>query len=605
MRLKKSITTLTIGLLFNLTVYSQKHIGINIGSIEDYSTELVFSNVFLQGREWTPYELWGAWDSGVNVPMGANGYPLEIPYNDGTNPAQLVKTLIFTDFEDHYPGGDYKLIVDGVGVIILSGAVNGTYTCPYDGFITIDNTLGGILLEIMTSDVADPIHDIRLLLPGTENTYQTDPFNPDFIDFISDFETIRFMDFMKTNGSTVENWSDRTSKTSYTQSKSNGVSYEYMIDLCNTTQKNAWICIPHRATDAYIAELATLFRDSLDSNLKIYVEYSNEVWNGIFSQSQYAIDMAISLGYTGQTWEQNWQYYAKRSADVHTIFEATFTDDNRIINVVASQMVAYVADYILDRYSQVTYNPSQVQAEVIAVAPYFGGSLADDIGDAGLENSITVNDLLDSLEFSFLPQSFSEMSALKTVSTDHNIDFMAYEGGQHLVTYSYNGNDNFVDTLVEVNRNARMQDLYCQYFDNWYDVIDGDLFCAFSSHGIHSIWGSWGIKEYMSDTLAPKYLALKNCVFENSTQSNSLNEKGINNNVTIYPQPSLLGLITISHNFNNPNVILYDLQGRIIDFEILSDVNFETVIKINNFNGVGIIHLNDAVNQKSIKFIVH
>lgn len=203
-------------------------IGSNISDVEDYSTELIFSNIFKQSREWIPYELFGAWDSGVNVPLGPNGYPLEIPYNDGVNPPQQLKTLIFTDINPYFPGGDYRLIIGGTGQITLSGAINSTITCPFDGVVNVDNTQNGILLEIEVSNVADPINSIELILPGHELTYSTDPFNSDFLDFLSDFGTIRFMDFMKTNSSTVVNWSDRTSVSNYTQTSSEGAAYEYL-----------------------------------------------------------------------------------------------------------------------------------------------------------------------------------------------------------------------------------------------------------------------------------------------------------------------------------------------------------------------------------------
>ncbi len=576
-------------------------IGSNISDVEDYSTELIFSNIFKQSREWIPYELFGAWDSGVNVPLGPNGYPLEIPYNDGVNPPQQLKTLIFTDINPYFPGGDYRLIIGGTGQITLSGAVNSTITCPFDGIVNVDNTQNGILLEIEVSNVTDPINSIELILPGHELTYSTDPFNSDFLDFLDDFGTIRFMDFMKTNNSSVVDWSDRTSVSNYTQTSSEGAAYEYLIELCNQTQSDAWVCIPHRATDNFITEFATLLQDSLDPGLKIYVEYSNEVWNGIFDQSLYAENMAVSLGYTGQPWEQGWKYYAKRSADVHQIFENVFTNDDQIINVVASQMVGYVADYILGRYSETTYNPTMVQAEALAIAPYFGGSLADHLGDIGLIPTATVNDILDSLEFNSLPQSFLEMAELNVVATDHSLDFIAYEGGQHLVSYGYNNNAAYVDTLIAVNRHPRMENLYCQYFNHWYETIDGGLFCNFSSHGASSIYGSWGVKEYMADTLAPKYLGMQNCVFSYNS-SIGLEENEVAPELIIYPQPSIDGTITIDHDLISPTIFMNDMLGRSIDFQILEISDQSITLNINNFSGVGIISFsgNDYYFTKTI-----
>ncbi len=45
--------------------------------------------------------------------------------------------------------------------------------------------------------------------------------------------------------------------------------------------------MPHAADDNYITQMATLFRDNLNPNLNVYLEYSNEVWNWIFEQAHY------------------------------------------------------------------------------------------------------------------------------------------------------------------------------------------------------------------------------------------------------------------------------------------------------------------------------
>ncbi|MBC8196400.1 MAG: T9SS C-terminal target domain-containing protein [Candidatus Marinimicrobia bacterium] len=514
-------------ILLSGSSFAQNHIGSNISSLADWSSEITFVNVFNQAREWISFDNGGAWDSGVPIALSSDGYPLEIPYNDGVNPPQYVRTLMLWDIDGLYPSGNYRLIVSGTGQITLSGAVNGTFSCPVDQVVSVNNS-GGIILTINSSALSDPINDIRLIIPGSHNTYQTAPFNPSFLNYISDFETIRFMDFMKTNFSPVVSWSDRSPHDYYTQTLQSGVAYEYLIELCNTTQKNAWVCIPHQADNNFITQFATLLRDSLDPNLNVYVEYTNEAWNGIFSQSQYVEIMGNSLGYAGQPWEQGWKYYAKRSADIHYIFETVFNNENRIVNVVASQTLGYVSDYILSRYEEVAYNPNQVQAEALANAPYFGGGLADVIGNAGLANTITVDDILDSLEYSSLPQAFIEMQDGKLVAQNHNVEYIAYEGGQHLVSYAYTSNLNFVNTLIEVNRNPRMEDLYCQYFNYWYDTIQGGLFCQFTSHYKPGIYGSWGVKEHMNDTLAPKYLGLKNCVFNANAMSmlGDLNQDG-------------------------------------------------------------------------------
>ena len=64
-----------------------------------------------------------------------------------------------------------------------------------------------------------------------------------------------------------------------------------MIALANASNTDLWINIPGPATDAYVAQLANLIKNGdvvngvayagLNPNLKVYVEYSNEVWGGL------------------------------------------------------------------------------------------------------------------------------------------------------------------------------------------------------------------------------------------------------------------------------------------------------------------------------------
>lgn len=82
------------------------------------------------------------------------------------------------------------------------------------------------------------------------------------------------MDWTNTNSQKDVEWAGRTlpSWRTYT---GNGVAWEEVIKLANTLGKNVWINVPHLASNDYILQLATLFKSSLNPNLKIYVEYSN------------------------------------------------------------------------------------------------------------------------------------------------------------------------------------------------------------------------------------------------------------------------------------------------------------------------------------------
>lgn len=559
----KSIKLILILLVAN-TCLGQitKPIGINIASINDYSTELVFTDAFKQSRKWISSNAagGGSWDTQIAIPLGANGYPLQIPYDDGINPPQIIKTLMLWDINSAVPVGQYRLKVTGNGQVKLSFGASGTYNCPIDTFV---NVSGQVMLEILNSDSANPITDIKFIYPTYVNTYENQKYTTEFLNFLEDFQVIRFMDFTHTNGSTVVNWADRAKYNYYTQAQNEGAAWENVIEIANTTQKDIWINIPHKANDNYIQQLASLLQNSLNPTLKVYVEFSNEVWNGAFSQHNDCALMAQQYySYTGQPWERAWKFTARRSADVFKIFEDTFTNDQRLIKIIPSQAAnSWLSNQLVTFFNNPIYNPYQITASAIAIAPYFAGNVADQIITDGVENTITNAEILQRMQ-NAIPQSLQWINDTKTVANNNNLDLICYEGGQHLVATGTNINNNILTAkLIEANHSPSLQAIYCQYLTNWY-ANAGGLFCQFSSHGTYSRYGSWGVKENFQDTNNPKYLALQNCVFN----ANLLSETTIKqpeNNYIFFPNPAENQITFLNKNAEEVYSI-YDTTGRLM-----------------------------------------
>jgi hypothetical protein len=522
MKCTRGFFLLAISIL-SLDLYAQvnRPIGINIAAVSDYSTELVFTNAFRQARTWISYNAdnTGPWDTDIDVALRPDGYPLEIPYDNGVNPPQAVKTVLTWDLFEGTPTGVFRLKSSGIGQIRLSHGHFGTFNSPIDTLITVNNNTvsGGVIFEILSSQASDPIHDVQFILPDYTDTYANQKYTSVFLDFISDFQVIRFMDFTRTNGSSVVSWADRTPANYYTQSKQSGAAWEYVVEIANLTQKDIWINIPHQANDAYIDSLAHFLHNNLNPVSKIYLEYSNEVWNSIFSQNSYSAQMAESLGYTGFPWERAWKYTAKRSADMFVIFNNVFEDDDRLVKIIPVQAAnSWLTNQFVTFFNDPLYNPNQVTADAIAIAPYFGHNVANNIVSGNMAESITVEQIIDSLDAS-LDEAMLWMTNNLAVANTHNLDLICYEGGQHLVATGNNMNiDVLTEKLKATNHHEGMIDLYCAYFDYWFTEAGG-LFCHFSSTGRYSKYGSWGVKEFEHDTLNPKYIGLQDCVFSYNT----------------------------------------------------------------------------------------
>jgi hypothetical protein len=275
------------------------------------------------------------WNTDQPIPSRPDGYPLEVPFSSPEGP-QVVHTLLFTDQNGGYIRGDYRLIVDGQGEILINGGHQGTYQAPTDQIIALEGQIG---IRINRSEAEDPLRNIRIIhpdhtgsfLPGGDNPFFTD----DFLAFVEDFDLIRFMDWTGTNNSTEELWANRVPADQYTMF--GRVAWEQVIELANTAQKDPWICVPHRADDLYVRELARLFRENLDPELTLYLEYSNEVWNAIFEQNAYAAEAAAARGFTGEPWVRSWTWTALRSAEIFTIFEQEFGGSSRLLKILPTQ----------------------------------------------------------------------------------------------------------------------------------------------------------------------------------------------------------------------------------------------------------------------------
>ena len=546
--------------------FAQNPIGVNLASFRDWSSEYVFKDAFKMCREWTQVNATTSEEvAGLVIPLRADGYPQSLPVENAG--VQLIaRTYVLTGQVHPLPEGDYTLIAEGTGTVrIRQSGGSGWQTLNSPGMLSFPKeTDGHFFIDILQSDPADPVHNIRLILPGFMDSYETEPYHPDFVDFLEPFQCIRFMDWMRTNGSTIAEWEHRTPADYYSQTVPfagnvpyRGVAYEYLFDLCNTLGKDAWVNIPHMAGDGYIEQFATFMRDHLDAGLKIYLEYSNEVWNTApaFPQSAWVTQQGQAMGYPEPDANQRALFTAKRSADVFRIFEEVFgSESDRLVKVLAGQAGNQaVAETILNAFlnNLENVNPTGEEVDALAIAPYFGNFI---------NAAVDVEDVLDQAVESMETLAFPRIDNHQNMLTAHgwNIPLIAYEGGQHL-----DGNSPALDALFcEANRHEGMGELYCTYFNYWYEQ-GGGLFMHYNSTSSCGASGSWGLKEYTGqpDAEAPKYRAILDCVV---TGVNEPSKSGQTASVEIFPNPSTgLLQVRLSKNQTFDKAEIFDLQGRL------------------------------------------
>jgi hypothetical protein len=501
-------------------------LGVNLGSLSYYSPTLPFLDVMknADSPQTTKASFGGPWNTELvdKVPFDAAGWPLEIPYSGpGVAEPQRVRYSVVSLT---YPGR-YTLLYDGDGEFEFPAApVKVLDQAPGTIYLDVQHRdEGSVFLTITRSAKANHVRNVRLILPGYDKTYATQVFHPRFLEQIKGASVLRFMDWQRTNNSELAHWKDRATP-QMSQATWRGASIETMIDLANRVDADPWLCVPHLADDDFVEQMAKVVKERLAPGRVVYIEYSNEIWNGIFGQYKYASEQGCKAGlnklgsYAGSCDDDGakmWagtKYTAKRAAKIFDTFERVFGGTDRIVRVLAGQ-AAFVDrnEVLLKAFADPAINPKRVKADALAIAPYFGG-VANDLAEKQGASSLTVETILQHMDSSIQEQVRDLTRQNKAVADKYGMRLVAYEGGQHLVANGELMNDeSLTQKLIAANRHPRMSQLYEKMFDAWYSASGRDLLVLFNSAEMPSKYGSWGLLENQEQLpeRAPKYRAFR------------------------------------------------------------------------------------------------
>ncbi|HEX7479662.1 MAG TPA: hypothetical protein VF331_17790 [Polyangiales bacterium] len=500
-------------------------LGVNVSAVSYYATSLPFVDVMKSADEFqsTDAGQQGPWDTQLaeRIPRDADRYPLELPYPvPGRAVPQVLRAALARTL---YPGR-YVLLYDGDGEFEFPGSRTRVVS-RRKGRLELDvaQTGGALFVAITRSDKADHVRNVRVVLPGFEASYATEPFHPRFLERLRGVSVLRFMDWGRTNENPLQHWEERPTPSSV-QGTPRGVALEYMIDLANRLDADAWLCVPHEVDDHYIEQMAQLVRLRLDPRHKLYLEHSNEVWNGQFPQHEYAAKHGCAAGYgeqepnagscdgEGRQWAAV-KWHAKRSADIFRIFTQVFGGDERLVRVLSGQ-AAYpeLNEALLQAFEDPRYNPTQVHADALAIAPYFGGAIADWLVTQHEVQSVSAQEIAQRAAASIELQVKKPAADNKLLADTYGLRLVAYEGGQSLVATGPNtGDQQLIEKLTEANRLPAMGAAYDAMLDSWYRQSGGELMMLFSSVDEPGKFGCWGMLENQEQPPAtsPKYLAFR------------------------------------------------------------------------------------------------
>ena len=457
--------------LFSLTAAAfaappDKGMGINLTHHRYYSASIPFVDAFKKSDPWRVNK--------GSLNLTEDGWIASL------EPGQVARTIMLKKNGSH-PSGIYNIFFEGDGEIKLGGDASVIDRKPGHIRADVRPSVKGIHVKIKATNPDDPIRNIAVILPGFEDVYKENPFNPAYLNLVRKFRVARFMDWMRTSNTKVVSWDDRTRMSYATQDLPSGIAPEYIIDFANTAGVHPWITIPHKADDDYVRQLAKLYRARLNPELKVYIEYSNEVWNGVYDHLDYMREAAPSVG--DKTKSGFLSYYSHRSVQIFDIWEEVFQGTNRLIRVIAGQ-----ASRPYTGKKALAFNDAYKKTDAYAIAPYI--SLGKGFDKSNTSTDYLLGVLNKRLE-EFVEPKLKESIAMAKA---FGVPVIAYEGGQHVTGQTKSGEHR----CTAVNRDVGMGELYSKYLSVWADLTDNNLFVHFNDISTPSEWGCWGMMERMS-----------------------------------------------------------------------------------------------------------
>lgn len=549
--------------------------GTNLAGLADWGTEIPFVDLMRMSRTWYTKSIGDPedpFDSGFTgeLDLREDGYPSHVPQTVPGSPYPQ-KVVTIWAITDGWPAGEYTVLWEGEGELTFWGNYeNLRQTSDHRIVFDFPEPKGSILeMTIERSEIENPIRDIRLLMPGTEDTYESEPFYDLWLEKLEPFHTVRFMDWGQTNnwgqineweigdGSLV-NWDERSQPDYYTWTHNKGVPYEMMIELMNRQKIDGWVCVPHTASEDYIRRMARYFRDQLDPDLHLYVEYSNEIWNWMFGQAQWTNTYGPEA--SGETWPEGTVKFIQRTMDYWT--EEFEGQPDRITRVVGVQTGWQ------DVAERVVYNMRPNSFDAVSPTYYFSFDEAADEKLDALGEVAGPEDIARHVREN-MERNIEAVRGIRTIADSLNKQLAFYEGGQHFTPHPFGEEPTYAQALLDIQRDPVMYDLYQEWFGELREIHRDDspwLLMNFSFISDRSArYGSWGILETMDqDTKvipAPKYQAIMDNIYGDCEVLTSSEPQLRADEIVIYPNPAR-GTVKVKGLTSGHRLYLYDAIGR-------------------------------------------
>ena len=492
-------------------------IGANLYGISDWSRTQEFVDLMHQARAFgPPKEPWRGFASPIKI--AEDGWPLEdfgVVLMTKQGAKGLTKATVGL-------GGVYTIAFRGeadVRPIASRGArISNRRKDKESGFTLIDlHFMEGADQLMLSFTNTKNIKDVRVIRPGYD--WRSPPtFTKQYLEFIEPYAVLRFMDWLVTNEkrgrAPTGDWSKRpTLETRRTRSHaeiSQGQPWERILELANLTGKDIWINVPLAADENYILQLAKFMKDGLKKNQKIYVEYSNEVWNWKFAQTKRNVAMAqqeikanpdsvLDKGRVPNEFYYGFRRFADRTILISNTFRQVFGDDEMMTRIrpILAWQIGNIGQQrlMLEFVDQYYPHPPRYYFYALGGSPYVR---MPDTHEVTAEEVIsTWRERVDNIAYW---AKFEKNAALRN---KYGLKWIAYEGGND--AYAQHSREE----KGKANRDPRLQQICQDLLTRWREG-GGELFMWFSigAASFEGRSGAWSITEDLTDRNSPKVKCL-------------------------------------------------------------------------------------------------
>jgi len=262
-----------------------------------------------------------------------------------------------------------------------------------------------------------------------------------------------------------------------------------------------WLNVPISADDDYVTQLATLVKNGngytagLNPNLHVYVEYSNEVWNGGFDLYYWNHVQAAAAGLS------DIQQYVKRSVQVAKLFQGVYG---------AAAMKTTVRPVVLWQYhTELSMFDALAWVEQPAQRTALGINKVSDVlygaGQAGYNDPSDTSSVADIMSTMWTDGSDGirrDFIGWQALCSYFGLQQVNYESGPSLNgagSTSGSWPPPVADHLgASATRDARIADVEANFYLNDYFAVGGQLINFFAMRGSVSPWGDWLLVENFS-----------------------------------------------------------------------------------------------------------